>query len=94
MKEHFPQLTTPTRGYHNDGPLHGETRRLTLDGTLEDCNAHKNKLPIYHSWSAISFSSSERMPTNTYMYRMYANAVRSLLTEWCVATGQWFLPRP
>jgi len=22
------------------------------------------------------------------MYRMYANVVRSLLTEWCVATGQ------
>ena len=22
------------------------------------------------------------------MYRMYANVIRSLLTEWCVATGQ------
>ena len=23
-----------------------------------------------------------------HMYRMYANVIRSLLTEWCVATGQ------
>jgi len=44
--------------------------------------------PLYRKGSLLDPNNYRMLAVSGTMYRIYANVVRSLLTEWCVATGQ------
>jgi len=44
--------------------------------------------PLYKKGPLLDPNSYRMLAVSGTMYRMYANVIRSLLTEWCVATGQ------
>ena len=43
--------------------------------------------PLYRKGSLLDPNNYRMLAVSGTMYRMYANVIRSLLTEWCVATG-------
>ena len=44
--------------------------------------------PLYKKGPLLDSNNYRMLAVSGTMYRMYANVIRSLLTEWCVATGQ------
>ena len=44
--------------------------------------------PLYKKGPFLDPNIYRMLAVSGTMYRMYANVIRSLLTEWCVATGQ------
>jgi hypothetical protein len=44
--------------------------------------------PLYKKGPLLDPNNYRMLAVSGAMYRMYANVIRSLLTEWCVATGQ------
>jgi len=44
--------------------------------------------PLYKKGPLLDPNNYRMLAASGTMYRMYANVIRSLLTEWCVATGQ------
>ena len=44
--------------------------------------------PLYKKGPLLDPNNYRMLAVSGTMYRMYANVIRSLLTEWCVATGQ------
>ena len=51
-------------------------------------NAMNKHHPLYKKGPLLDPNNYRMLAVSGTMYRMYANVIRSLLTEWCGATGQ------
>ena len=65
---------------------------LYVKACIPVCWKQAKLSPLYKKGPLLDPNNYRLLAVGGTMYRLYANVVRSLLTEWCVVCGNWSAP--
>jgi hypothetical protein len=82
------QSNSPTCDLCDTDDVQDEQHDLYHCACIPTCWKQAELSPLYKKGPLLDPNNYRMLAVSGTMYRMYANVIRSLLTEWCGATGQ------